>query len=111
MGSTGSTKDVPVIIVGGGCCGLLLSCFLSNRGIKHILFEKHPGTSILPKASYLNPRTLEILRQQRLYDRLAPHTSPLRNLQAATFQTSLAGTGPLDKKLFARVLRKTAVRE
>jgi hypothetical protein len=54
--------EVPVVIIGGGGCGLNLSIFLSDLGVAHYLFEKHPGTSILPKAHYLNQRTMEIWR-------------------------------------------------
>jgi hypothetical protein len=40
---------VPVLIVGGGGCGLTTSIFLSEHGIEHLV-ERHVGTSRLPKA-------------------------------------------------------------
>jgi hypothetical protein len=41
--------DIPIVIIGGGCCGLTLSSILSDYDVEHILFERHPGTSYLPK--------------------------------------------------------------
>ncbi len=55
--------DVPVLIVGGGPVGLSASLFLSRQGIRSLLVERHPGTSILPKARGINARTMEIYRQ------------------------------------------------
>lgn len=36
----------PVAIIGGGPVGLATSIALSQHGIPHVLFERHPGTSI-----------------------------------------------------------------
>lgn len=55
--------EVPVLIVGGGPVGLSASLFLSRQGIRSLLVERHPGTSILPKARGINARTMEIYRQ------------------------------------------------
>ncbi len=55
--------DIPVLIVGGGPVGLSASLFLSRQGIRSLLVERHPGTSILPKARGINARTMEIYRQ------------------------------------------------
>jgi glycine/D-amino acid oxidase-like deaminating enzyme len=33
---------VPVLIVGGGGCGLASSLFLSRQGIRSLLIERHP---------------------------------------------------------------------
>jgi putative polyketide hydroxylase len=54
--------DVPVLIVGGGPVGLSASLLLSRLGVCSLLVERHPGTSIHPKARGLNVRTLELLR-------------------------------------------------
>jgi putative polyketide hydroxylase len=54
---------IPVLIVGGGPVGLSASIFLSAFGIRSLLVERHPGTSIVPKARGINARTMEIYRQ------------------------------------------------
>jgi putative polyketide hydroxylase len=54
--------DAPVLIVGGGPVGLSASVLLSRLGVRSVLVERHPGTSIHPKARGLNVRTLELLR-------------------------------------------------
>ncbi|OAL22382.1 hypothetical protein AYO20_11207 [Fonsecaea nubica] len=91
--------DVPVVIIGGGGCGLNLSIFLSAREIPHILFEKHSGTSILPKAHYLNQRSLEIFRVHGYAHRIRDESAPSRYISQVTFSTSLGGMGPYDRKL------------
>jgi 2,4-dichlorophenol 6-monooxygenase len=53
-----SDIEVPVLIVGGGGCGLSSSIFLSDLGVDHLLIERHEGTSNLPKAHYLNQRSM-----------------------------------------------------
>ena len=45
-----SVQKVPVLIIGGGACGLTTSILLSDMGIDHLLIERHPTTSHLPKA-------------------------------------------------------------
>jgi putative polyketide hydroxylase len=54
--------DVPVLIVGGGPAGLCASILLSRHGIESLLVEKHPGTSIYPRATGINIRSMEIFR-------------------------------------------------
>jgi 2,4-dichlorophenol 6-monooxygenase len=63
-------SEIPVVIIGGGGCGLTLSSFLSNYGIDHVLIERHTGTSVLPKAHYLNQRTMEIFQAHNMVDEI-----------------------------------------
>jgi putative polyketide hydroxylase len=55
--------EAPVLIVGAGPAGLSLAVSLSRAGVRSALVERHPGTSIHPKARGVNVRTTEILRQ------------------------------------------------
>jgi 2,4-dichlorophenol 6-monooxygenase len=91
-----SVQTVPVLIVGGGGCGLASSIFLSNYGIDSLLMERHASTSILPKAHYLNQRTMEIFRQHGIADDLYAVGTPMTTLGKVRFMTTLGGDGHLD---------------
>jgi putative polyketide hydroxylase len=56
-------EKVPVLIVGGGIVGLSASLFLSHQSIVSLLVERHPGTSIHPRARGVNARTMELYRE------------------------------------------------
>jgi putative polyketide hydroxylase len=55
--------NIPVLIVGGGAVGLTASILLSRLRVRSLLVERHPGTSIVPKARGINSRTMEMYRQ------------------------------------------------
>ncbi len=83
------STEIPVLIVGAGPVGLSTSLLLSHHGIRSLLVEQHPGTSIYPKARMINCRTMEIFRQlgleEAVHEIAIPHT---RNFIGAP---SLAG--------------------
>jgi 2,4-dichlorophenol 6-monooxygenase len=95
-----NTLEVPVLIVGGGGCGLSSSIFLSDRGVEHLLIERHASTSDLPKAHYLNQRTMEVFRQHGLADAVYAQGAPMDKFGHIRWMTSLAGDGPLDGRTF-----------
>lgn len=97
MGSE-AIVEVPVVIVGGGGCGLNLSIFLSDFGV-----EKHAGTSILPKAHYLNQRTMEIFRQHNMAEWIKKVGCPIRNMGRTDWRSSLGGDGPYDRRVIGTV--------
>jgi 2-polyprenyl-6-methoxyphenol hydroxylase-like FAD-dependent oxidoreductase len=53
---------VLVLIVGAGPVGLIASIVLARHGVRSLVAERHPGTSILPRAFGSNVRTMEIFR-------------------------------------------------
>ncbi|MGW4193779.1 FAD-dependent oxidoreductase [Streptomyces sp. NPDC005004] len=53
---------VPVLIVGGSLVGLSLSVFLGRLGVRHLLVERHSGTSKHPRGRGNNVRTMELFR-------------------------------------------------
>jgi 2,4-dichlorophenol 6-monooxygenase len=93
-------QQVPVLIIGGGGCGLSASLFLSNLGVDHLLVERHSGTSHLPKAHYLNQRTMEIFRQHDVADSIYQVSTPPAQMGKVRWRTSLGGVGPLDARTF-----------
>jgi 2,4-dichlorophenol 6-monooxygenase len=92
--------EVPVLIVGGGGCGLSSSIFLSAAGVDHLLVERHAGTSDLPKAHYLNQRTMEVLRQHGVAETVYAKGATMEKLGRVRWMTSLGGDGPLDGRTF-----------
>lgn len=57
-----SEDSTPVLIVGGGLAGLSAAMFLSWRGVHNVLVERHPGSSLHPRAIGFTTRTLELFR-------------------------------------------------
>ena len=90
--------ETPVLICGGGGAGLSLSVFLSAQGIASILVERHETTSNLPKAHYMNQRTMEIFREHGIAEVIYERGSPFENMGQVAWLTSLGGDGPLDRK-------------
>lgn len=62
--------EVPVLIVGAGPTGLVASILLSRYGVPSLTVERHPGTSIYPRAIAINTRSMEIFRGLGLAERV-----------------------------------------
>jgi 2-polyprenyl-6-methoxyphenol hydroxylase-like FAD-dependent oxidoreductase len=60
----------PVLIVGGSLVGLSASLFLSWRGVPHVVVEKHPGSSLHPRAIGFMETTLEHYRMVGIGSRI-----------------------------------------
>lgn len=76
MSSTSAQTVHPVAIIGGGPVGLSASILLSLRKIPHLLFERHAGTSVHPKACGINQRTTEIFQLMGIYDEIRAVACP-----------------------------------
>ena len=83
--------EVPVLIVGGGPIGLSASIMLSRYGVRSLLVERHPGTSIHPKARGINARTMEIYRQCGVEDAIRAAGLPQDRARFIIWARSLAG--------------------
>ncbi|GGX26853.1 FAD-dependent monooxygenase [Streptomyces noursei] len=95
-------RHVPVLIVGGGGSGLTASLALSDLGVESLLVERHPGTSIQPKAHILNARTMEIFGHLKVADDVYREGAPPENRGAMVWLTSLGGDEPYDRKVLHR---------
>jgi putative polyketide hydroxylase len=56
------TKSTSVLVVGGGMVGLSAAAFLAWHGVRTVLVEKHPGSSLHPRAMGFTTRTMELYR-------------------------------------------------
>ena len=69
---TKDTKDnvAPVLIIGGSLVGLSMAMFLGMHGIRSLIIEKHRGTAIHPRAGYFQLRTMEMMRQAGIEEKV-----------------------------------------
>ncbi len=86
-----------VLVVGAGGSGLSAGIFLGDFGIEALTIERHASTSHLPKAHYLNQRTMEIFRQHGFAGDVYARSAPRENLGRIRWMTSIGGNGPLDR--------------
>lgn len=86
-------SDSPFIIVGGGPVGLIASIYLSLHEIPHLLFERHAGTSIHPKAVGINPRSMEILRELGVEPEILRACAPLDRVGHTAWYTAIGPGG------------------
>jgi putative polyketide hydroxylase len=63
----------PVLVVGGGLVGLSTAMFLAWQGVPTVLVEKHPSSSLHPRAIGYTPRTMELFRSAGIEHRVPPH--------------------------------------
>ncbi|MEU9254096.1 FAD-dependent monooxygenase [Streptomyces sp. NPDC048270] len=82
---------VPVLIVGGSLVGLCTSLFLGRHGIRHMLVEKHAGTSMHPRGRGINVRTMELFRVAGVEDRIREAASVLADNHGILQGGSLTG--------------------
>lgn len=88
-----------VLVVGAGGCGLNLSIFLADMGVNFLTLERSTNLANLPKAHYLNQRTMEILRQHRVAEDIYAEGTPPDNMSRAMWLTTLGGDSPYDRKV------------
>ena len=85
-------EEVDVLIVGGSLVGLTTAMLLGHHGVRSLSVERHAGTAIHPRAGHFQLRTLEILRQvgleQRVREKSLEMYSPTGGINAVE---SLAG--------------------
>ena len=86
-----STREVPVLIVGGGGAGLTASMLLARQGVEHLLISARPGTSDLPKAHVLNQRAMEVLEDVGVAEAIAQRSTPAEQMAATAFYAGFAG--------------------
>lgn len=95
-------RHVPVLIVGGGGSGLTASLALSDLGVDTLLIERHPTTSVQPKAHILNARTMEIFDHLGVAEDIHREGSPAENRAAMVWLSSLGGDAPYDRQVLHR---------
>ena len=80
-----------VVIVGAGLAGLSTAVFLAHRGLRPLVLERHPSTSVQPKARVQNVRTMELLRILGLDEGVRGATAPGARRRGGIAETVLGG--------------------
>jgi|SRR5579859_435541 len=62
---------LPVVVSGAGPAGLMTSLLLGRYGIRNVVLERRPTTSVLPRATGVNLRSMEIFRTVGLAGQIA----------------------------------------
>jgi 2-polyprenyl-6-methoxyphenol hydroxylase-like FAD-dependent oxidoreductase len=65
-----TVTEVPVLVIGGSMVGLAAAMFLAKNDVKCLSVEKHRGTAIHPRAGYFQLRTMELMRDAGIEDRV-----------------------------------------
>jgi 2-polyprenyl-6-methoxyphenol hydroxylase-like FAD-dependent oxidoreductase len=63
-------EQVPVLVVGGSLVGMSTAMLLGYHGIPALVVERHPGTAIHPRAALMLQRSMEILRQAGIEEKV-----------------------------------------
>jgi 2,4-dichlorophenol 6-monooxygenase len=88
-----------VLVVGAGGSGLTLSNLLVDLEADFLTIERRPASTGLPKAHYLNQRTMEIFRQHGIADEVYRLGAPPEKMSRFAVWTTMGGDGPLDRQL------------
>jgi 2-polyprenyl-6-methoxyphenol hydroxylase-like FAD-dependent oxidoreductase len=54
--------EAPILIVGAGPAGLVTAIEAARHGVRPLVIERHPSTSIFPRATAVSTRSMEIFR-------------------------------------------------
>ena len=100
---TSAEEGTAVLIVGGGLAGLTSALLLARQGVRPILAERQPETSLLPQARAFNPRSMEIYRGLGLEPLIRRHTSRLAEHPEMIGAATLAGAERFRIDLLAEV--------
>lgn len=65
-----ASPKAPVLIAGGGPCGLMLSIELGRRGVRSVLVDPKGQTAINPQANATQARTMEYYRRLGFADEI-----------------------------------------
>ena len=90
--STPSARyDTDVLVVGSGPAGASAALLLTTYGVRVRIVTKYGRLADTPRAHITNQRTMEVLRDVGVADRLMKEATPWELMGNTTFCTSLAG--------------------
>ena len=84
--------STPVLVVGAGPAGLTATAFLAAAGIGSITLSRYAGPAKEPRATIMNQRTTEVLRDMGVENEIERVGVPLREQSNCVFATSFTGS-------------------
>ncbi|MEM7412367.1 MAG: FAD-dependent monooxygenase [Myxococcota bacterium] len=81
----------PVLIIGAGPTGLVLSILLSRFGVDSLLVERNPSTCDHPQAHVVNQRSMEIFRALGIDEEIRAAALPLERGGHVRWVRSMSG--------------------
>jgi 2,4-dichlorophenol 6-monooxygenase len=85
------TVDTDVFVVGAGPAGLTASALLARDGVNAITITKYPATAHIPRAHITNQRTMEVMRDLGIEDRVRQVAVAAEAMRENVWATSVAG--------------------
>ncbi|MPY55673.1 FAD-dependent monooxygenase [Streptomyces spongiae] len=90
-GAAGGVVHTDVLVVGAGPAGLTAAAFLAEYGVSAITLTKYRSTAHTPRAHITNQRTVEVLRDLGIEDRVREIAMPAELMGTNVWATSFAG--------------------
>lgn len=86
------TVNTDVLVVGAGPAGLTASALLARQSISAITVTRYPRTAHTPRAHITNQRTVEVMRDLGVEDKVKAIATPGDLMADNVWATSMAGT-------------------
>lgn len=84
--------EVAVLVVGAGPAGLAATALLAQYGIDTLTVSRYPATANSPRAHITNQRTVEVLRDLGIEERVRAIATPNQLMMNNVWATSFTGT-------------------
>ncbi|WP_028923720.1 FAD-dependent monooxygenase [Pseudonocardia acaciae] len=84
-------EETDVVVVGAGLGGLSTAVFLGLHGVPALVVDRHPSTSVQPKARGQNPVVMEGLRAAGVDQAILDASPPGRAAMTIAISRSMAG--------------------